>query len=227
MITYHRDLVQGSEEWRAARCGLITASEMHLLVTPTLKAASNDKERSHIAELAAQRITKYVEPSYIGDEMLRGMEDEIEAQALYSKTYAPVETIGFITNDKFGFVIGYSPDAKLVRENAGIEIKSRRQKYQVETICAGLMPTEYVIQVQTGLMVSEWDWIDFISYSGGLPMVTLRIYPDAQVQDAILEAATKADGRINYKIETYDAILLHSDARLISTERKIEQSMYV
>ena len=43
MITYHAKLTQGSEEWHAARCGLLTASEMHLIVTPTLKAASNEK----------------------------------------------------------------------------------------------------------------------------------------------------------------------------------------
>ena len=53
-----------------ARCGLLTASEMKLIITPTLKIASNDKERAHIYELAAQRITNYVEPSYVGDDKL-------------------------------------------------------------------------------------------------------------------------------------------------------------
>ena len=45
MITYRPDLFQGSAEWHAARCGLLTASEMRLIITPTLKAASNDKDR--------------------------------------------------------------------------------------------------------------------------------------------------------------------------------------
>ena len=72
-VTYHRDLLQGSESWLQARCGLLTASEMNRILTPTLKAASNDKERAHLFELLAQRITGYVEPHYVTDDMLRGM----------------------------------------------------------------------------------------------------------------------------------------------------------
>jgi len=115
-ITYHKDLVQGSEEWLAARCGLLTASEMHLIVTPTLKAASNDKERTHLYELLAQRITGYVEPQYISDDMLRGMDEEITALDLYSKHHSKIDRVGFITNDKWGFTIGYSPDAVVGKE---------------------------------------------------------------------------------------------------------------
>lgn len=224
-IIYHEEVVQGSEEWTAMRCGLLTASEMHLLLTPTLKPSSNEKERAHISEMAAQRLTKYVEPRYIGDDMLRGMDDEIEATALYGKTYAALETVGFITNDKWGFTIGYSPDAKLAGKQAGIENKSRRQRFQIETICALEMPVDYVIQVQSGLLVSEWEWIDFNSYSGGLPMVTLRIYPDDKVQEAIINVAGDAENRIAAKIAKFGESM-RSDARLIPTERKIIEEMY-
>lgn len=78
---YH-DLVQGSDEWRAARCGLLTASEMHHIITPTMKPAKNEKMRAHAYELLAQRLTGYVEPSYISDDMLRGDDDEIDARRL-------------------------------------------------------------------------------------------------------------------------------------------------
>jgi hypothetical protein len=98
---YHRSLFQGSEEWLAARCGMLTASEMKLIVTPTFKAAANDKERSHLFELLAQRITGYVEPHYISDDMLRGQEDEIEACIAYGKHYVPVDSVGFVTNSKW------------------------------------------------------------------------------------------------------------------------------
>ena len=109
-ITYHHNIVQGSDEWLALRCGLLTASEMKLILTPTLKIASNDKERAHIYELLAQRITGYMEPSYISDDMLRGQEDLFLAAASYSREYAPVQDVGFVTNDEWGFTIGYSPD---------------------------------------------------------------------------------------------------------------------
>lgn len=223
-ITYHPDLIQGTEAWLAARCGLLTASEMKLIITPTLKVASNDKERAHVWELAAQRITRYVEPSYIGDDMLRGMEDEVDARALYHEHYAPVTQMGFITNDRWGFTIGASPDG-LVGDDGLIECKSRRQKYQIETLAALAMPDDYWIQVQTLLLVTERQWCDFISYSGGLPMVTLRVFPDEKVQAAIVEAATAFEERVALRVAQYRDTLA-SSARLIPTERRIEQEMF-
>ncbi len=89
----HSDLYQGTEEWIAARCGMLTASEMSLILTPTFKPAKNEKERSHLYELLAQRITGYVEPRFVSDDMLRGQEDEVEALALYAKHYAETESV--------------------------------------------------------------------------------------------------------------------------------------
>lgn len=227
-VTYHGEVVQGSEEWAALRCGLLTASEMHLIVTPTLKAASNEKERGHLYELLAQRITKYVEPRYVGDVMLRGIDDEVDARELYAKHYAPVEIVGFVTNDKWGFTIGYSPDC-LVGEDGQVECKSRNQKYQIRTlvdyVSADSIDTDFVIQVQTGLLVSERKWCDLISYCGGLPMATVRVYPDEKIQTAILDAASAFEKRLAEKRAQFDAVLA-SKARLIPTERKIYQEMY-
>ncbi len=227
-VTYFPDIVQGSDEWIACRTGLLTASEMKLIVTPTLKAASNDKERAHMYELLAQRITRYVEPRYIGDDMLRGQEDEIEAVALYSKTYAPVDRIGFVTNNKWGFVIGYSPDG-LVGDDGQVECKSRNQKLQIRTIVdyvsASAIDPDFMIQCQTGLMVTERAWCDLISYCGGLPMATVRVYPDATIQAAILDAAHAFEVRLRKAHHTYESVLA-SGARLIPTERRIYQEMY-
>ena len=47
-----------------------------------------------------------------------------------------------------------------------IECKSRRQKFQVETISADQVPAEYMLQIQTGFLVSGRKWLDFISYCG-------------------------------------------------------------
>jgi hypothetical protein len=227
-ITYYPELEQGSDEWLQTRCGLLTGSEMKLIVTPTLKVASNDKERSHLYELLAQRITQYVEPHYVSDDMLRGHENEIEARILYEKHYAAVEQMGFVTNDKWGFTIGFSPDG-LVGDDGFIECKSRRQKYQFETIIENVtgqtIPVDYLIQQQTGHAVLERGWCDFLSYSGGIPMPAIRVYPDPKVQNAIIEAAGAFEERLAKKMEQYYAIL-RTNARLIPTERKIIQEMY-
>jgi hypothetical protein len=224
-IKYHADLIQGSDPWLAARCGLLTASEMKLIVTPTLKAASNDKERSHMWELLAQRITRYVEPHYVSNDMLRGQDDEVEARILYDKHFSPVQDVGFITNDKWGFTIGYSPDG-LVDDDGLIECKSRRQKFQIETLVKKEMPDEFLIQCQTGLLVSERQWLDFVSYSGGLPMLTIRVFPDPKIQEAIVCAACAFEQRLAEAHTGYLAATM-ANPTLIPTERKIIQEMYV
>jgi hypothetical protein len=227
-IRYHADLDQGSEEWLQARCGLLTASEMKKILTPTMKVADNDKTRAHVYELAAQRLSGYVEPTYISDDMLRGMTDEVDARLIYEKNCAPVTTMGFITNSRWGFTIGYSPDG-LVGHDGLIECKSRLQKFQIQTIAecvaAGAIPVDYMLQCQTGLLVSERSWLDFISYSGGLPMVVIRVYPDDAVQSAILEAVAAFEAKVAVVMDAY-RMAVASDARLFPTERRKIEDLY-
>lgn len=223
MITYHTDLVQGGDEWLAARSGLLTASEMRLIMTPTGKVADNDKCRSHLWELMAQRITGHVEPHYISEDMLRGRDDEVRARDLYEDNYGLVDEVGFVTEDRWGFTIGYSPDG-LVGMDGLIEVKSRRQRFQVETIASLEMPSDYMLQIQTGLLVTGRSWCDFLSYCGGMHMVTLRILPDEEIQAAIIKAATAFEAKMQEKMEQYQ-FAIRSKARLIPTERVVEQEM--
>ena len=217
-IIYHNVLLLWSYEWLMAWCGLLTASEVKYLVTPkTLKVCSNEKSISHTFEIMAQRLNGFVEDSYVSSDMLRGTIDEIEARNIYSKEYAPVVETGFITNDKWGFTIGYSPDGILIEGEGSIEIKSRKQKLQTKTIVENEMPSDFLIQVQTGLLVSEKEWCDFISYCSGTPLFVKRIYPDEKVQDAIIAAAENFEKNIAYCIEKYK----ENSKGFIMTERKV------
>lgn len=226
-VYIYEDLEQGSDEWFEARRGLMTASEMKFLVTPAkLELAKNEKVKMHVYELAAQRISGYVEPSYIGEEMMRGWDDEIDALEIYADNYAEVQDVGFITNDKWGFTIGYSPDS-LVGEDGQVEAKSRRQKFQIQTITEGVPPKEHLIQLQTGLLVSERKWCDYISYSAGLPMYTIRVWPDEKIQTAILEAATSFEKQIEEKMQSFKTKLVSEKEKLIPTERREEGEIEV
>jgi hypothetical protein len=228
-VTYHRDVAQGSADWFRLRCGILTASEMKLILTPTLKAASNDKERAHLYELMSQRITGYAEDGYLGDDMLRGHEDEADARIAYAANYGEVEECGFITNDKWGFTLGFSPDG-LVGRDGFIETKSRKHKLQVQTILEHVpeqtVPAEFAIQVHTGLLVSERKWCDFNTYSAGLPMATIRVFPDPRIQEAILDAAADFERRIALKITEF-AQIMNSGARLLATERRVELEIHL
>ena len=227
-ITYHPEVEQGSEEWHALRRGVLTASEMKLIMTPKGAIADNDKTRQHVWELAAQRISGHTEPTYIGDDMLRGHEEEVLARMAYDQCIAPTKTVGFVVNRKLGFAIGCSPDWLVGTDGMG-EAKSRRQKYQVKTICenvaAETCPEEYVLQVQTGLWVTERKWLDFCSYSNGLHMAVIRILPDPEMHEKIEAAAIAFEEKVQAAVNAYRAALA-SGARLIPTERREIQEMF-
>lgn len=222
---YHADLIQGSDEWLQARCGVLTASEMKLIITPTGKVANNDKVRAHAYEMAFQRLTNYVEPQYISDAMLRGQEDEIYARQAYHENYAPVGETGFITNDRWGFTIGYSPDG-LVGDDGLIECKSRCGKYHVQTIASDEVPDEYVLQLQTALLVSQRDWVDFISYCGGLPVFVKRVEPDPELHEAIITAATAFEQRVQDVMADYRATIANMRC-VIETERRVYDEIVI
>lgn len=228
-ITYHRDVLQGSDEWLAMRRGILTASETHLILTPTLKTARNEKTRTHLYELLAQRLTDYVEPHYVSDDMLRGQDDEIAARQYYHDNHAPVTECGFVTRefDVQGTKVklGYSPDG-LVGDDGLLECKSRRQKYQIATFLnwhrSTEIPAEYALQVQTGMLVTHRKWLDLVSYSGGLPVCVMRVHADQQVHVAILQAA------VDFERELLDALDDYTEAtkHLKPTVRRVVQEMF-
>lgn len=200
---YYNDLEQGTDEWLATRKGVLTASNMKLVITPTLKVAKNDKARAIIHQLVADSVTDFIEPNYSTFAMLRGHDEEILACSLYSEKFSEIRECGFITNNKWGFTLGYSPDG-LVGDDGLVEVKSRMSKHQAKTIIDDNVPDEYMMQLQTGLLVSERKWIDFVSYSGGMPMFIKRVYPDPEMQIAIIEAAGKAYEQVNQMLELYN-----------------------
>lgn len=230
-IKIHTDVLQGSDEWFALRTGILTASEMKMCITPTLKIADNDETRSHMYELLAQRITGCVEPHFMSDDMLRGHEEEVLARDKYAEVNGvEVDEVGFITNDKWGFTIGCSPDG-LVGSEGMIECKSRRQKYQLETILSRGMPLNKKIncslQIQAALMVTERTYCDFVSYHGGMPMWTFRVYNDLAIQEAIIRAAGEFYKRMDEMHADYLRLIADPLLRLTPTEKTERQEIFV
>lgn len=232
------DLEQGTEEWFAARRGMVTASVVGQLITvgtpdaltvycpvcpadagspclstarkaptpikvphsersiragslpPVYTPADNDTSRGLTALLVAERLTGFTDPTYLSNDMMRGIENEPRAIEVYSEHFAPVTTVGFMVEDHWGFKIGYSPDG-LVGDDGLVEVKSRRQKNQLTTMLLGEIPAANMAQLQCGLLVSGRKWIDYISYCGGMPLWRKRVEPDEQWFAAIEAAVRK------------------------------------
>jgi hypothetical protein len=218
------DVIQGSDEWLEQRRGIVTASVVGQLVTPkTLKIAANDKSRSIVTQLVAERITGYTDPTYIGDDMLRGIEDEPRARDLYAEVYErPVREVGFLLRTEETWQLGYSPDG-LVGDDGLIEVKAPRAKGHLRTILDDEVPAEHMAQCQAALLVSGREWLDFISFSGGMPMWHKRVYPDPLWHTAIIDA-----------VEQFEAIAAEMTADYLAkteglpaTERIIFQELTI
>ena len=211
------ELEQGSDEWLAARCGILTASVVGKLITPTLKVADNDTSRGVVLTLAAERITgdvEYVHPTF---DMQRGTDDEPFARDIYAANFEPVTEIGFMKRDTDRFTLGYSPDG-LVGTDGLIEIKSRKPKVHLATILAGKPPAENMAQLMTGLYVSGRDWIDYVSYCPGLPLWVKRIHPDQTWFDVIERAAGNFEADTAATVNHYNTVT----AGMPTTERRLE-----
>lgn len=212
-ITIHRDFEQGDDAWRAIRNGKLTASEFKLIISPkTLKPADNEKTRTHAFELAAQRINgpRLDDDPFQSADMLRGHEEEEYARDLYIEHHADVEQVGFITCEIEGMTLGYSPDG-LVGDRGLIECKSRAAKHQVATAHEWhhnqAIPEDYYLQVHAAMLISGRGWIDLLSYSNGMMMLTMRVERDETVIEKMLDAAIQFEAKVKTAMESYAEVL--------------------
>ena len=207
-LKVYDELIQGTEEWHAARRGIVTASVVGKLVTPTLKVANNDESRGLTALLVAERITGWTDPTWTSFDMERGIECEPIARDIYSRNFAAATEVGFMVRElqfeSQSFAIGFSPDG-LVGDDGLIEIKSPRAKTHLRTILANQVPPQYMAQLQCGLLVSGRKWVDFISYSGGMPLWVKRVEPDPDWLHAITVAAACFELDATHMVRAYRA----------------------
>lgn len=154
--------------------------------------------------IAAERITGHVIETPMTRAMWRGREEEPLARDAYTEHYEAVEEVGFITAETATWRIGYSPDG-LVGDNGLIEIKSREQQVQVRHVLDGDVPPENMAQIQTGLLVTRRDWCDYVSYSSGMALWGVRVYPDAAWGTALTAAAEQFEQEVATITERYHA----------------------
>nr|WP_299379729.1 lambda exonuclease family protein [uncultured Halomonas sp.] len=170
-------LEQGTQEWHAARLGIVTMSEVKtLLVNGKGPGGFGVGALSYMHQLIGERITGEPSDAFQGNgHTQRGHELEPVARELYREaTGLPrLRQAGIILNHG----VGYSPDS-LVDSDGLIEVKTKLPKYQIELLLANELPQEHVAQCQGGLWVSEREWIDFVSYWPGMPLFVKRAYRD-------------------------------------------------
>lgn len=186
---------QGSEEWRACRLGIPTASKF----SAVLAKGEGKTRRRYMLDLAGERLTGEPAETYSNDHMERGKAMEDEARHLYTfMTDAEPKGVGFIRNG----LKGCSPDS-LIGESGMLEIKTKLPALQLECILADKIPSDHVAQVQGALWVAEREWLDFVSYWPRLPLFVKRVYRD---EDYIKNLAAEIDRFNNDLLELIDRV---------------------
>jgi predicted phage-related endonuclease len=166
---------QGSSEWFAARCHCVTASNTSKALSRLTRKSGNKNVGEPSATCDRYRIQVITETltdipveNYVSPAMDTGRELEPVAVAEYEfQTGLETDKTGFWvhpTIDRFGA----SPD-RLVGQDGLLEVKCPLPTTHIEYLIAGIMPEEYVDQVQSELACTGRQWADFVSFCPVMP----------------------------------------------------------
>jgi len=160
-------MIQGSDEWKAARLGKVTASRMDDIMART-KTGYGAGRANYMAQLIAERLTGVPADSYTNAAMQWGTEHEAEARAAYvfHTGYTVVET-GFIDHPSIPDS-GASPDGN-VMDDGHVEIKCPNTSTHIETLLTQSIPGKYIKQMQWQMTCTGRKWCDFVSYDPRMP----------------------------------------------------------
>ena len=202
-VKYFWELMQGTDEWKNARQGLVTASEVKKIVTSTGKVSDSEGSRDAAYEILAQRLNPRLDDvEFYNGHMERGHTFEPFARDLYSENNEVVRECGIVIRDFGDYKIGFSPDG-LVGDDGIIEIKCPTKTKHVREICLDQPPKEHMLQMQTGLLVTGRKWCDYISHYNGMHQRVYRVEPDYELHDAIKAACYKLELFVQEKMKVY------------------------
>ncbi len=197
------DVVQGSADWLALRCGIPTASEFSKILTPKeMKLSSQSPAYMYrlLGEWMTGRAQETIETEYmqIGKEL-----EERAVKAYCFQRECQVEQIGFVTTDCGRF--GCSPDRFVVGADGGVEIKTHPQAIgvHVQAMIERAMSDQHKSQVQGCLWICEREYWDLVSYVEDLPTVIVRVNRDEKyikLLSAALESFSEVMEKMRLKL---------------------------
>lgn len=158
---------QGTEEWRKARCGKVTASRVSDVLAK-VKSGPSASRKNYMAELVIERLTGVPNEGFFSKEMAWGKEHEPAARELYEfKTGNLIDTVGLIDHPLIPMAAA-SPDGIIGADGLG-EFKCPNTATHLETILGASIPKDYADQMQWQMACTGRRWCDFVSYDPRMP----------------------------------------------------------
>lgn len=196
-------IIQGSPEWHAARCGVVTASNFKAVLT----GGSGKTRRTYMYKLMGEITTgRVAPPSFESQAMQRGNDLEPEARDSYQDhTGHTVQEVGIAYLDQHKRVAA-SPDG-LIGDEGGLEIKCplphTHEKYLVDR----RIPKIYMPQVQGNLWVTGRKWWDFLSFAPEFPegrhIMLHRVHRDEAYIDRLSSEVLRFVEELDILVESH------------------------
>jgi putative phage-type endonuclease len=162
------DLVQGSPEWRQARCGSLGASGLTAALAKTKSGAQSAGRKNTIAQLVAERMTGRVARGFTSRAMEWGTETEDQARAMYAfVTNNTIRQVGLVRHPTIAGAHA-SPDG-FVNDDGLVEIKCPNTATHIYTLLNGSIDNEYLTQMQWQMACTGRAWCDFVSFDPDMP----------------------------------------------------------
>lgn len=170
---------QGSPEWFELHRGRVSGSQMNKIITPA-KRQPSASQKGLICAMIGQVMSPYPMgdgDGYMTKAMAEGKRREPEARNWYAlEMEVDVEQVGFITSDCGRF--GVSPDGLMPSLRGGLELKNPSPEVHAEYLMDGVLPLDHQGQCHAALIVTGFDWWDFVSYCHGMAPFRVRVTPN-------------------------------------------------
>jgi putative phage-type endonuclease len=183
------DLVQGTPEWLAARCGSLGASSMGDALART-KTGWGASRANLKARLVTERITGQPVEMFVNAAMQRGTDLEPQARAMYSlHTGHDVAEVGIVLHPSIPHT-HCSPDG-LIADDGMVEIKCCGAARHIELLTDSLPEDRYVKQCLWQMACTGRQWVDLAYFHPDLPSAMQLVIHRIERDDAVIAEMEK------------------------------------
>ena len=160
-------MIQGSEEWHAARLGRVTASRVSDVMAKT-KTGYSASRTNYMIELLCQRLTGKREEGFTSAAMQRGTELESSARSVYeAENGVIVIECGLVQHSTIA-MFAASPDG-IIGSDGLLEIKCPNTSTHIDFLRTGKPDGKYQLQMLAQMACTGRKWCDFVSFDDRLP----------------------------------------------------------
>jgi len=173
---------QNTQKWDRLCCGSVGASSVSKILTS--KGELSSQREKYFDKIVSEILSNEKDKTgYCSEAMLDGIKRE--SQTLYAfslVTGLEIRRIAMIKPFKKAYY-HCSPDS-IGKENGvdfGVEVKSVQEKTQIKRLKQNKLPTEYVLQCQTSLLISGWETWYFFSYHPNQKHLLIKVERDEKL----------------------------------------------